>query len=123
MSALSPDRSAPKIDTAYRVCPLCEATCGLELTITGGAIRSVRGDREDVFSKGFICPKGVAFDRLDNDPDRLRRPMVREGEQWREVGWDEAFAVVAAGRSVSISGTRTSTPSPGGCMPRGWPAR
>jgi len=97
MSALSPDRSAPKIDTAYRVCPLCEATCGLELTITGGAIRSVRGDREDVFSKGFICPKGVAFDRLDNDPDRLRRPMVREGEQWREVGWDEAFAVVAAG--------------------------
>ena len=83
--------------TAYRVCPLCEATCGLELTISGGAISGVRGDREDVFSKGFICPKGAAFDRLDNDPDRLRRPMIREGEQWREVGWDEAFAAVASG--------------------------
>ena len=83
--------------TAYRVCPLCEATCGLELTIRAGAVRGVRGDRDDVFSKGFICPKGAAFDRLDNDPDRLRHPMVREGGRWREVTWDEAFAVVAAG--------------------------
>jgi anaerobic selenocysteine-containing dehydrogenase len=83
--------------TAYRVCPLCEATCGLELTITDGTVSGVRGDGDDVFSKGFICPKGAAFDRLDNDPDRLRVPMVRDGEQWREVAWDEAFAVVAAG--------------------------
>src|SRR5665811_1026910 len=97
MNTLPPDLSVPDNHTAYRVCPLCEATCGLELTISGGAISGVRGDRQDVFSKGFICPKGAAFDRLDNDPDRLRRPMVRQGERWREVGWDEAFAVVAAG--------------------------
>ena len=97
MSSVPDDRSAPGRHTAYRVCPLCEATCGLELTVSGGAISGVRGDRADVFSKGFICPKGAAFDRLDADPDRLRRPMVREGEQWREVGWDEAFAVVASG--------------------------
>ena len=97
MNALSPATSAPVSHAAYRVCPLCEATCGLELTISGGAISGVRGDREDVFSEGFICPNGAAFDRLDSDPDRLRRPMVREGELWREVGWDEAFAVVAAG--------------------------
>ena len=83
--------------TAYRVCPLCEATCGLELTISDGAVSGVRGDPDDVFSKGFICPKGAAFDRLDNDPDRLRRPMIRDGERWREVGWDEAFAEVASG--------------------------
>jgi len=90
--------SAPQAShTAYRVCPLCEATCGLELTISGGAVSGVRGDRDDVFSKGFICPKGAAFDRLDNDPDRLRRPMIRDGERWREVGWDEAFAAVASG--------------------------
>jgi anaerobic selenocysteine-containing dehydrogenase len=91
------DRSVPDNHTAYRVCPLCEATCGLELTIAAGALSSVRGDRDDVFSKGFICPKGAAFDRLDNDPDRLRRPMVRDGEQWRDVGWEEAFALVAVG--------------------------
>ena len=56
--------------TTYRVCPLCEATCGLELTVSDGAISGVRGDHDDVFSKGFICPKGAAIDRLDNDPDR-----------------------------------------------------
>ena len=97
MSTLPLEQSAPDNHRAYRVCPLCEATCGLELTISSGAISGVRGDREDVFSKGFICPKGAAFDRLDNDPDRLRRPMVREGQRWREVSWDEAFAVVTAG--------------------------
>jgi anaerobic selenocysteine-containing dehydrogenase len=91
------ERSTGAGNPAYRVCPLCEATCGLELTVASGVVSSVRGDRDDVFSKGFICPKGAAFGHLDNDPDRLRAPMVRDGEQWRDVGWDEAFAVVAAG--------------------------
>jgi anaerobic selenocysteine-containing dehydrogenase len=95
MNPLPPEQLAQESHPAYRVCPLCEATCGLELTISGGAIAAVRGDRQDVFSKGFICPKGAAFDRLDDDPDRLHRPMVRQGEQWREVSWDEAFAAVA----------------------------
>ena len=97
MSTLPAERPAPDTSPAYRVCPLCEATCGLELTLSGGAISGVRGDRDDVFSKGFICPKGAAFGRLDNDPDRLRRPMVRDGDRWREVSWQEAFAAVAAG--------------------------
>ncbi|MDN3351232.1 molybdopterin-dependent oxidoreductase [Actinomadura sp. DC4] len=80
--------------TAYRICPFCEATCGLELTITDGRVTGARGDKDDVFSRGFICPKGATFDELENDPDRLRRPMVRTGADWREVTWDEAFAVV-----------------------------
>ena len=82
---------------AYRTCPLCEATCGLELTIQDDEIRLVRGDRDHVFSKGFLCPKGAAFGKLVHDPDRLRRPLVRDGESWREVSWPEAFAAVAAG--------------------------
>jgi anaerobic selenocysteine-containing dehydrogenase len=82
---------------AYRVCPLCEATCGLELTVEGERITHVRGDREHVFSKGFICPKGAAFGELVEDPDRLRRPMIRQGAEWREVSWDEAFTAVEAG--------------------------
>ncbi|GAA0683134.1 molybdopterin oxidoreductase family protein [Kitasatospora atroaurantiaca] len=85
------------VDKAYRICPLCEATCGLELTLDGGGITAARGDRADVFSAGFICPKGAAIGQLDTDPDRLRRPMVRSGTQWREVGWDEAFAAVRNG--------------------------
>lgn len=83
--------------TAYRTCPLCEATCGLELTIDEGHITRVRGDREHVLSKGFLCPKGAAIKQLVHDPDRLQRPLVRDrrtGDR-REVSWDEAFAVVS----------------------------
>ena len=76
--------------TAYRICPFCEATCGLELTIEGGRVTGARGDRHDVFSRGFICPKGATFDELENDSDRLTAPMVRTGTEWREVTWDEA---------------------------------
>ncbi|MGH3378104.1 MAG: molybdopterin oxidoreductase family protein [Actinoallomurus sp.] len=83
--------------TAYRICPFCEATCGLALTITDGRVTGARGDRDDVFSHGFICPKGATFDELEDDPDRLRAPMVRDGDGWREVGWDEAFAAVERG--------------------------
>ncbi|WP_304454937.1 molybdopterin-dependent oxidoreductase [Nocardiopsis sp. YSL2] len=87
------------METALRICPLCEATCGLTLTIDTGRVTAARGDRQDVFSAGFVCPKGATLPALDNDPDRLRRPMVREGEHWREVDWSEAFAAVDAGLS------------------------
>jgi anaerobic selenocysteine-containing dehydrogenase len=77
--------------TAYRTCPFCEATCGLELTLDGGTVTAVRGDAQDVFSRGFLCPKGVAIKELHHDPDRLRAPLV-EG---REASWEEAFAYLA----------------------------
>nr|WP_203610453.1 molybdopterin oxidoreductase family protein [Streptomyces sp. SID8111] len=81
-----------------RICPLCEATCGLTLTIDdGGRVTRARGDRDDVFSKGFICPKGAAFPALDSDPDRLRAPLVRVDGVLREATWEEAFDAVAAG--------------------------
>ncbi|MFD3487114.1 molybdopterin oxidoreductase family protein [Streptomyces sp. NPDC058665] len=82
--------------TALRVCPLCEATCGLTLTIEGTTVTGARGDHDDVFSKGFICPKGASFGELDADPDRLRTPLIRENGELREASWDEAFALVAA---------------------------
>ncbi|WP_030778936.1 molybdopterin-dependent oxidoreductase [Streptomyces sp. NRRL S-920] len=83
--------------TALRICPLCEATCGLTLTVEGARVTGARGDREDVFSRGFICPKGAAFGEADADPDRLRRPLVRRDGQLQEASWDEAFDAVAAG--------------------------
>ncbi|WP_430790675.1 molybdopterin oxidoreductase family protein [Actinoplanes sp. G11-F43] len=79
--------------TAYRTCPLCEAACGLELTVDGDRVTAARGDREHVFSHGFVCPKGATFGQLNDDPDRLRRPLV-EGV---EVGWAEAFRAVREG--------------------------
>ncbi|MFI9344293.1 molybdopterin oxidoreductase family protein [Streptomyces sp. NPDC052773] len=83
--------------TALRICPLCEATCGLTLTIEGTTVTSARGDRDDVFSQGFICPKGASFGAVDADPDRLRTPLVRRGGELREATWEEAFDAVAAG--------------------------
>ncbi|MFE5818393.1 molybdopterin oxidoreductase family protein [Streptomyces sp. NPDC056479] len=83
--------------TALRICPLCEATCGLTLTIEGTKVTGARGDRDDVFSKGFICPKGASFGAVDGDPDRLRTPLVRKDGELREATWEEAFDAIAAG--------------------------
>ena len=81
--------------TEYRTCPLCEATCGLELTLRGDELRAVRGDDEDVFSAGFICPKGAGLKALHEDPDRVRTPLRRTaGGDFEPVGWDEAFAEI-----------------------------
>ena len=81
----------------YRTCPLCEATCGLEITVKDGAVARIRGDRDDVFSKGFICPKGSSLKQLHDDPDRLRLPMVKRGDRHVAVTWDEAWREVERG--------------------------
>jgi anaerobic selenocysteine-containing dehydrogenase len=78
----------------YSTCPLCEATCGLEITTRGRDIVSIRGDGDDVFSNGYICPKAHGLKELDADPDRLRQPMIRHLDTWRAITWDEAFAEI-----------------------------
>ncbi|MDR9451800.1 MAG: molybdopterin-dependent oxidoreductase, partial [Acidimicrobiia bacterium] len=83
--------------TTFRTCPLCEATCGLEVSVRDGAVTRIRGDRHDVFSQGFLCPKGSTLRQLHDDPDRVRAPVVRRGDGWEEVSWEEAFGVVEAG--------------------------
>lgn len=85
---------APTTRTAHRICPLCEACCGLELTIEGGRVAAVRGHAADVFSAGYLCPKAVALKELHEDPDRLRRPLVRRDGRLVETGWDEAYAEI-----------------------------
>ncbi|MCM2415017.1 molybdopterin oxidoreductase family protein [Streptomyces sp. RKAG290] len=90
---MSQDPSSTR--TALRICPLCEATCGLTLTIEGTRVTGARGDRDDVFSQGFICPKGASIGGLDEDPDRLRTPLVRRDGVLTEASWSEAFDVIA----------------------------
>ncbi|HEX9713657.1 MAG TPA: molybdopterin-dependent oxidoreductase [Actinomycetota bacterium] len=79
---------------AHRTCPLCEATCGLTLTLQDRELVKVRGDDEDVFSKGYLCPKAIALIDLERDPDIVRTPLIREGEGFREASWDEAFELI-----------------------------
>lgn len=78
--------------THFRTCPLCEATCGLEVSHANGEIVRIRGDRQDVFSHGFICPKGSTLGKLDQDPDRLRTPLIRRDGRHEPATWDEAFS-------------------------------
>ncbi len=80
--------------TAFRTCPLCEATCGLEIEIENEKVKRIRGDRADPFSKGFICPKGSTLKQLHEDPDRLQTPMVRRGGEWLAVSWHEAYVEI-----------------------------
>ncbi|MEQ9364430.1 MAG: molybdopterin-dependent oxidoreductase, partial [Leptospirales bacterium] len=89
--------------THYRTCPLCEATCGLEITTEGSgptaAVKTIRGDKQDALSNGFLCTKGLALGELHADPDRLRTPLIRDRatNQFRPAGWAEAFAYADEG--------------------------
>lgn len=79
---------------AYRICPLCEACCGLTVELREGRVAAIRGDREDVFSAGYLCPKGVALKELHEDPDRLRAPLVKRDGRFVAASWEEAFAEI-----------------------------
>jgi anaerobic selenocysteine-containing dehydrogenase len=83
--------------TTHRTCTICEACCGIDVTVDGERVVRVAGDPLDPFSRGHVCPKAVAMRGLQDDPDRLRRPMVRDGERWREASWDAALDAAAEG--------------------------
>lgn len=67
--------------------------CGLRVTVEDGAVRGVRANPDDVWSRGHLCPKGASLHQLHDDPDRLRKPLVRNRSGGHaEVSWDDAFA-------------------------------
>lgn len=78
-------------EVRYHTCNLCDAMCGLAFTVENNAVTAVRGDVDDVFSRGHLCPKGPALRDLHEDPDRLRQPVRRTAKGWEPVGWDEAL--------------------------------
>lgn len=84
-----------EIVTHYRSCHLCEAICGVEIRTQGDQLVSVRGDKADPFSQGYICPKATALQDIHEDPDRVKYPLKREGERWLEISWQEAYDEIA----------------------------
>ncbi|MDT7834928.1 molybdopterin-dependent oxidoreductase [Aquabacterium sp. OR-4] len=101
---MSTPNDAPRTDTApaarhYRICPLCEACCGLEVSTQGQQVLQVRGWAGDTLSDGYLCPKGVAIKDLHDDPDRLRQPLIRRSGRsspLEPASWQEAFALIEA---------------------------
>ena len=75
-----------------RTCHICEANCGLLIEMEGRRVLSIKGDPDDVLSKGHICPKATAIADLEEDPDRLRQPLRRTATGFEPVSWEEAFA-------------------------------
>jgi anaerobic selenocysteine-containing dehydrogenase len=88
------DRRAPTSRISHRICPFCEAACGLEIEHEGGAVLRIRGDDADVFSRGYLCPKAVALQDLHQDPDRLRTPLIKRDGQFVPASWDQAYAEI-----------------------------
>lgn len=78
----------------HRTCHICEANCGVLVEVEGRQILSIKGDPDNPLSRGHICPKATALEDLQNDPDRLRRPQKRVGEDWHEISWGQAFAEI-----------------------------
>src|SRR5688500_17014840 len=87
--------TAPNSSPHYRACNLCEAICGIEITVGADEHLDIRGDKEDPFSRGYICPKAVALQDLHYDKDRLKYPVRRTPDGWKRLSWDEAFDEVA----------------------------
>jgi len=83
------------VQIRHGICTLCDAGCGLRVEVEGRTIVSVRGDRDDAFSRGHVCPKGVAHEDLHHDPDRLRKPLVKRDGEWRECSFEEAYGLVS----------------------------
>lgn len=79
-------------ETHLHTCMLCEAVCGLVVTLEGGRVRGVRGDGDDPFSRGHMCPKAAAIPDVMEDPDRIREPVRRSGGRWEPVSWKAALA-------------------------------
>ena len=104
--------TAPKAGTRthFGTCPLCEATCGLEITHDGTEVLKARGDADDVFSHGFICPKGASIGELHSDTDRLTTPLIRRDGELVEASWDEALALIDERLgSILAAGDRDAT--------------
>lgn len=76
-------------------CPYCGVGCQLWLHVQDDRIVKVTGVADGAPNKGRLCVKGrFGYDFIYSD-ERLKTPLVREGDGFREASWDEALDLVA----------------------------
>ncbi|MFT7419707.1 MAG: anaerobic selenocysteine-containing dehydrogenase [Arcticibacterium sp.] len=79
----------------FRTCNLCEAMCGLKITHENNEILKIEGDKKDIFSRGYICPKVFGLQHIYEDPDRLKFPLKKVNGEWKQISWETAYDEVA----------------------------
>ncbi len=76
-------------------CVYCGAGCGLYVQVLDGEIVGVLPVKEHPISRGQLCIKGWNATGFVYHPERLKTPLIREGDTFREATWDEALGLVA----------------------------
>jgi anaerobic selenocysteine-containing dehydrogenase len=72
----------------------CPDACGLVLDDEGGQPR-LQGDPEHPITRGFTCQRVRRHLARLSHPSRLKAPRVRDGERFKEAGWDAALDLAA----------------------------
>lgn len=77
-------------------CRICENQCGLRVHLDGERIRAIEPDSAHVASRGYACIKGLSFQNMRDNPDRITTPMKRDGQQWHAISWDQALREIGS---------------------------
>jgi anaerobic selenocysteine-containing dehydrogenase len=90
-------------------CLICPSRCGIRGRVMDGDLVSIAGNPLHPMSRGGLCPRGVAGVQMLYHPDRLTKPLIREGArgegQWREATREEALEqIVERLRSLRTAG-------------------
>jgi NADH-quinone oxidoreductase subunit G len=104
------------IEGGAGICTLCSSQCNVTFTVRDERVvrvlsREFNGN-EDV-DDGWLCDKGrFAYQAIHVD-DRITRPLVRDGDELREVSWERALQTAAglarhAGRVGTLVGGQAS---------------
>lgn len=89
-------------------CVLCSNGCGLDIGVKDGKIVGVRGRGEDRVNHGRLGPKGLHGWQANNSQDRLTTPLIRRGDRFDRVSWDDAMDLIVR-RSQEIRDRHTSS--------------
>jgi anaerobic selenocysteine-containing dehydrogenase len=81
-------------ETVQTFCRICEALCGLEVTVDGNRVVDINPDKDHVATGGYGCLKGLKQHHMYDTPDRLMYPMQRVAGELRRVSWHDALSSI-----------------------------
>ncbi len=90
------DQAASIIQTHYRNCHLCAASCGLKIQLQQGRIVSITGNEQDPISQGAHCVHATLIGDQQQDPDRIDQPLLKTEQGWQPLSWSAAFHWIRA---------------------------